>query len=71
MKKKKLLIIDDSPTDADIIKEYLQEEADIYIAGSGDEGIEKAKKIKPDLIVFRFNYAKKKQDSRLVKNYEK
>ena len=59
MKKKKLLIIDDSPTDADIIKEYLEDEADIYIASSGDEGIEKAKKVKPNIIVLDLIMPKK------------
>ncbi|MDD4202079.1 MAG: response regulator [Candidatus Omnitrophica bacterium] len=51
MKQKKMLVIDDSPTDADIIKEYLSKEAQIYVATSGEEGIKLAKEIIPNIII--------------------
>ena len=49
---KKVLIIEDSPTDAAIVKELLaKENIDVQIADKGNEGLEKARKIKPDLII--------------------
>ena len=49
---KKVLIIEDSATDASIVKELLEKEGiKIDVSVSGREGIEKATAMKPDLIV--------------------
>ncbi|MDD4201889.1 MAG: response regulator [Candidatus Omnitrophica bacterium] len=49
---KKVLYIEDSPTDAVLIKELLEKAGlDVTIAKTGKEGIEKAKEIKPDLVL--------------------
>lgn len=49
---KKVLIIEDSATDAAIVKELLEKEGiTTVISVSGKEGVEKAVALKPDLIV--------------------
>jgi two-component system chemotaxis response regulator CheB len=53
MKKKKILIIDDSPFTRKIIREMIESEADLEVidtAGNGLEGLKKVLKLKPDLI---------------------
>jgi len=49
---KKVLIIEDSATDAAIVKELLEKEGiKVEVSVSGKEGVEKAVASKPDLIV--------------------
>ena len=51
MTKKKVLIVEDSPTDAAIIKKLLEEEGlEVEIAATGEEGLNKARANVPDLI---------------------
>jgi twitching motility two-component system response regulator PilH len=47
-----ILIIDDSPTDAYLVKNILEEQGyQTSEASNGEEGIQKAKEIKPNLII--------------------
>ncbi len=47
-----ILIIDDSPTEVHVFKNMLQNNnIQVSVANNGDEGIEKAIKIKPDCIL--------------------
>jgi DNA-binding response OmpR family regulator len=49
---KKILYIEDSATDAAIVKDLLEEAGmDVTIAVTGQEGLDKAKELKPDLIL--------------------
>lgn len=49
---KKVLIIEDSPVDAQIAQDVLQKEGlDVDIAHNGEDGIAKALKTKPDLVI--------------------
>lgn len=50
---KKILIIDDSPQDRKIIERFLRKGGydDIILAETGEDGVEKAKSEKPDLVV--------------------
>lgn len=48
----KILIVDDSPTEVHVFKTMLEKNGhDISVAVSGEEGIELAKEIVPDLIL--------------------
>ena len=48
----KILIVDDSPTTAGLYKAALEEEGhEIITAGDGEEGLNKIKSEKPDLII--------------------
>lgn len=49
-KKKKILIVEDEQPIVKILKEKLKK-YELYSAGNGIEGLEMAKKIKPDLIL--------------------
>ena len=52
MTVKKILVIDDSPTERHVLVEILKRgEYDIITAESGEEGIEKARSEQPDLIL--------------------
>ena len=52
MSIKKILVIDDSPTERHVLVEILNKGGyDIITAESGDEGIEKARAEQPDLIL--------------------
>ncbi len=47
-----ILIVDDSPTDAYLVKSILESQGyQTTEASSGEEGIQKAKEIKPNLII--------------------
>jgi len=47
-----ILIVDDSPTEAHVLKGMLEKNGyETEIAGSGTEGIERAKAFKPDLVL--------------------
>jgi len=49
---KRILIVDDSPTERHILTTILTGQGyEITTAESGDEGVERAKQIKPDLII--------------------
>jgi twitching motility two-component system response regulator PilH len=49
---KRILIVDDSPTERHILTQLLTGNGyEISTAESGDEGIERAKQMKPDLII--------------------
>jgi len=49
--KKKILIIDDEPEIVEIVKKMLADKYEVIGAYDGEEGIKKAKKEKPDLIL--------------------
>ena len=47
-----ILIVDDSPTEAHVLKGMLEKNGhQIYTAENGTEGIERAKELKPDVIL--------------------
>ncbi len=49
---KKVLIVDDSPTERLILKEHTQSLGfEIFEAENGEEGVEKANAVKPDVIL--------------------
>jgi twitching motility two-component system response regulator PilH len=49
---KRVLVVDDSPTDAQVLTQLLTKHGfDVTTAKNGEEGILKAKKDKPDLIL--------------------
>lgn len=49
---KKILVIDDDPLSIQIVKSCLQaQEYELVVALDGQDGLEKAKSIKPDLII--------------------
>jgi len=49
---KKILIIEDNPADAEMVKGLLEHEGfNAFVANNGGEGIKKALEIKPDLVV--------------------
>lgn len=49
---KNVLVVDDSPTDAHLMIELLKKHGyNVSTAGNGEEGIAKAKREKPDLIM--------------------
>lgn len=50
--RKKVLIIEDNPKDAKLAKDYLtSDDFEINLASTGEEGVDKAVDIKPDLII--------------------
>ncbi|KAF0162738.1 MAG: twitching motility two-component system response regulator PilH [Rhodocyclaceae bacterium] len=52
MPVKTILVVDDSPTERHLLTQMLVSGGyDVSTADSGDEGIERAKQIKPDLIL--------------------
>ncbi len=52
MTVKKILVVDDSPTDQQYLRELLTRQGyQVLSASGGDEGIAKAKSLKPDLIL--------------------
>lgn len=53
MSKKHILIVDDSPTDVQLLKQLLLEIGDfnISVAEDGEQGIKKAEELLPDLIL--------------------
>ena len=50
---KKILIIDDSEDDREVLSTYLQEAgfSDLAFANTGERGIEAVKEIKPDIVI--------------------
>ncbi len=47
-----ILIVDDSPTEVHVFKTMLEKNGhQVHVAESGETGIEKAKEVKPDLIL--------------------
>jgi two-component system alkaline phosphatase synthesis response regulator PhoP len=56
----KILIADDEPDIAELLKYNLQKEGyEVYTASNGDEAIEKAKRVQPDLVVLDIMMPKK------------
>ena len=52
MDMKKVLVIEDSSIEAEIVKEILeQDNIELAIASTGEEGLQKAKETKPDLVI--------------------
>jgi twitching motility two-component system response regulator PilH len=52
MAVKKILIVDDSPTERFVMTEYLEKHGyEILVAENGEEGIAKAKAEQPDLVI--------------------
>ena len=49
---KRILVVDDSPTERHIMTQLLQGAGyEVSTAEGGDEGVERAKQIKPDLVI--------------------
>ena len=47
-----VLIVDDSPTEVHVIRTYLENNGfETDAAGDGDEGLQKARHLKPDLVI--------------------
>lgn len=47
-----ILIVDDSPTEVHVFKTMLEKNGhQVHVAESGEAGIEKAKEVKPDLVL--------------------
>ena len=50
--KNKVLLIEDSPSQAELLKEILEEQGiDLELALTGEQGIEKALSLEPDLVL--------------------
>jgi diguanylate cyclase (GGDEF)-like protein len=49
--RQKILIIDDTPTNIQVLSEFLSEEYTVYFAMNGEKGLELARDKKPDLIL--------------------
>jgi len=49
---KKVLVIEDSKVDADIVRDLLEKEGvEVEVANDGETGVKKAEKMKPDLVI--------------------
>jgi DNA-binding response OmpR family regulator len=56
MSRKKVLVVDDEPKVADLIKAYLEKDGyDVLLSGDGKDAVEKARSYKPDLMVLDLN----------------
>ncbi len=56
MARKKVLVVDDEPKVADLIKAYLEKDGyDVLLSGDGKDAVEKARNYKPDLMVLDLN----------------
>lgn len=51
MDKAKILIVDDTPVNIEILNEALESEFDTYFAVTGTDALQKAQSIRPDLIL--------------------
>lgn len=51
MDKKTVLVVDDNPTMIEIVKMALESDYNVESASDGKEGVDKAKKLKPDVII--------------------
>ncbi|MEE4380164.1 MAG: hybrid sensor histidine kinase/response regulator [Candidatus Competibacteraceae bacterium] len=49
--REKILIVDDNPTNIEILQEYLEDNYDLEIASSGEEALEKAASFQPAIIL--------------------
>ncbi|MFO1433075.1 MAG: response regulator [Candidatus Competibacteraceae bacterium] len=49
--KEKILIVDDNPTNIEILEEYLEDDYELAIATSGEEALQKAATFQPALIL--------------------
>lgn len=60
MEEKKILVIDDDPTSNTLVSFLLKSnDYDVSVAKDGDEGLQKADEIKPDLIILDVMMPKK------------
>ncbi|MFA5400024.1 MAG: response regulator transcription factor [Dehalococcoidia bacterium] len=56
MARRKILVVDDEPKVCDLVKAYLEKDGfDVMLSGNGKDAVEKARMIKPDLIVLDLN----------------
>jgi two-component system alkaline phosphatase synthesis response regulator PhoP len=56
MARRKILVVDDEPKVCDLVKAYLEKDGfDVILSGNGKDAVEKARMIKPDLIVLDLN----------------
>lgn len=56
MARRKILVVDDEPKVCDLIKAYLEKDGyEVILAGDGRSAVEKARALKPDLIVLDLN----------------
>ncbi|MEZ5583747.1 MAG: response regulator [Candidatus Competibacteraceae bacterium] len=49
--REKILIVDDNPTNIEILQEYLEDNYDLEIASSGTEALDKAATFQPAIIL--------------------
>jgi DNA-binding response OmpR family regulator len=56
MARRKILVVDDEPKVCDLIKAYLENDGyEVMLAGDGKTAVDKARALKPDLIVLDLN----------------
>ena len=56
MARRKILVVDDEPKVCDLVKAYLEKDGfEVILSGNGKEAVEKARVLKPDLIVLDLN----------------
>lgn len=56
MARRKILVVDDEPKVCDLVKAYLEKDGfEVILSGNGKDAVEKARMIKPDLIVLDLN----------------
>ncbi len=56
MARRKILVVDDEPKVCDLVKAYLEKDGfEVVLSGNGKDAVEKARMIKPDLIVLDLN----------------
>jgi len=56
MLRKKILVVDDEPKVCELIKAYLEKDGyDVIVTGDGGSAVEKARSLKPDLVVLDIN----------------
>ena len=56
MVRKKILVVDDEPKVCELIKAYLEKDGyDVIVTGDGGSAVEKARSLKPDLVVLDIN----------------
>jgi len=56
MARRKILVVDDEPKVCDLVKAYLEKDGfEVILSGNGKDAVEKARVLKPDLIVLDLN----------------
>jgi DNA-binding response OmpR family regulator len=56
MQRRKILVVDDEPKVCDLVRAYLEKDGfEVMLSGNGKDAVEKARMLKPDLIVLDLN----------------